>query len=106
MILSVNSALARLNIDPWREALRLSGMERTPAALLLCRMISRLAVRPANADVEGIAARLINLLPGRPSGCEPTPSGRGFGSSFRLVKWQLGLILVLLCLLAYAWQYG
>jgi hypothetical protein len=107
MILSVNSALARLNIDPWREALRLSAMERTAAALLLCRMIAHLAHRPDNADVEGIAARLVKLLPARSAAREPAPKGLAARSPFRrLATWQIGLIVVLVGLVAYAWLCG
>lgn len=111
MSLSVNSALARLNLDPWREAGRLASMERTPAALVLSRAIARSLNRPASADVPAIAARLINLLPDRAlmraAGDRHARDDRPFRFRVpRLTAWQCGLILALAYLVAYAWLRG
>ena len=66
--LSVVSALARLEIDPWQEAARLSELPRERAAAALDGLIRRL---PAGgwkqSEIRTIAARLIELLP-RPDG--------------------------------------
>jgi hypothetical protein len=64
MSLSVVSALARLGVDPWREAARLAGLPKPTAAAALAGMIGKL---PAGAawqfDAAGCAGRLIELLP-------------------------------------------
>lgn len=64
--LSVVSALARLEIDPWQEAARLSDLPVERAAAALESLIRRL---PAGcwdpAEIRGITARLIALLPQR-----------------------------------------
>lgn len=111
MTLSVNSALARLDLDPWREAGRLASMERTPAALILSRAIARSSNRPASADVPAIAARLIKLLPDRAMACGAGERRAHDDRAFRfwvprLTGWQCGVILGLVYLIAYAWLYG
>jgi hypothetical protein len=64
MPLSVVSALARLEIDPWQEAARLSELPKELAAAALDGLIRRL---PAGgweqSEIRIIAARLIELLP-------------------------------------------
>ena len=66
MPLSVVSALARLEMDPWQEAARLASLPKELAAPALDRLISRL---PAGSwdrsETRMIAARLIELLPRR-----------------------------------------
>ncbi len=62
--LSVLSALARLDVDPWRETASLARMPRGRATERLAAVIAAvgkdLAMSPA---AETIAARLIELLP-------------------------------------------
>jgi hypothetical protein len=68
MLLSVLSALARLDIDPWQEAGNLTSMSRESATQRLASLISSLPGGPlAHLDARTIAARLISLLPRRPS---------------------------------------
>ena len=64
MPLSVLSALARLNIDPWQEAAALSALSEDDAIQRLARLVGRLPgdLRKPN-DCQEIAARLIKLLP-------------------------------------------
>jgi hypothetical protein len=62
MPLSVLSALARLDIDPWQEAAELVRMPRTAANRRVTSLIAGLDFSSA-APVETIAARLIGLLP-------------------------------------------
>ena len=66
MPLSVVSALARLEVDPWQEAARLAGLPKELAAAALDGLIRRL---PAGgwdqAETRKIADRLIELLPRR-----------------------------------------
>lgn len=110
MPLSVNSALARLNLDPWREASRLASMEKTPAALILSRAIARLLNRPTSADAEAIAARLIKLLPDQ-AGARETQDRHAHGERGlrlwvpRLTAWRWCLILGFAYLIAYAWLH-
>lgn len=78
MPLSVVSALARLEIDPWQEAARLSDLPKELAAAALNRLIRRL---PAGgwdqAEAADIAARLIDLLPRRHSVARPDEASSG-----------------------------
>ena len=64
MPLSVLSALARLNIDPWQEAAELSALSEENAIQRLARLVGRLpgGLWKPN-DCQEIAARLIKLLP-------------------------------------------
>jgi hypothetical protein len=66
MPLSVLSALARLNVDPWEEAARLSELPKDTATQRLASLIVRLpGGRWAQADASSIADRLVELLPSR-----------------------------------------
>ncbi len=64
MLLSVLSALARLDIDPWQEAAQLAGL---PGETATRRLSSLIAALPDGASVHPDpatnAARLIALLP-------------------------------------------
>ncbi len=62
--LSVVSALARLDVDPWKEALSLAGMPRPIAVSRLTSLIASLPIgATAGLTPEAIAARLVALLP-------------------------------------------
>jgi hypothetical protein len=66
MPLSVLSALARLDLDPWKEAVELSELPRDCATQRLAALIVRLpGGQWTLAEVGGIAHRLIKLLPSR-----------------------------------------
>ena len=66
MPLSVLSALARLDIDPWQEADKLARLPRETATQRLASLIAALPEGPsAHLDPGAIAARLIALLPRR-----------------------------------------
>jgi hypothetical protein len=63
MLLSVISALARLDIDPWQEAANLAQLPGTTATRRLASLIAPLPDRPSpNLDPGTIAARLIARL--------------------------------------------
>ncbi|MFY9838875.1 MAG: hypothetical protein WAK55_20845 [Xanthobacteraceae bacterium] len=66
MPLSMLSALARLDIDPWQEA---AEFARLPGETATQRLASLIAAQPdgpsAHLDPGAIAARLIGLLPRR-----------------------------------------
>jgi hypothetical protein len=61
--LSVLSALARLNVDPWQEATSLAGMPREAAVVRLTALIDALPNERAIDISAAIAADLVALLP-------------------------------------------
>ncbi len=62
--LSVLSALARLDLDPWKEATSLARMPREAAAARLTELIEALPFAPASAIPSRMtAASLVALLP-------------------------------------------
>lgn len=62
--LSVVSALARLDVDPWEEAARLAAMSGEAAIQRLSQLIASLPAQPPiEPESRSIAARLIALLP-------------------------------------------
>jgi hypothetical protein len=64
MPLSVLSALARLDLDPWQEAAELSELPKGTATQRLAVLIARLpGGRWTLADSRAMADRLIELLP-------------------------------------------
>ena len=70
MRLSVLSALARMNVDPWEEATRLAAMPRAIAEKTLLSILDLVSGRSwKSPEAAAIAARLVRLLP--PTG-EPT----------------------------------
>jgi len=72
MLLSVISALARLNVDPWQEAANLAQLPGTTATRRLASLIASLPDRPsAKLDPATNAARLIARLPRRASFTAP-----------------------------------
>jgi len=66
MLLSVLSALARSDLDPWDEAARLAGLPEKYATARLTALIEGLRDKPSvDSGYATIAARLIALLPRR-----------------------------------------
>ena len=64
MLLSVLSALARLDLDPWREAAELARMPKQTAKQRLTSLIETLPDGPpTRPEPETISTRLIALLP-------------------------------------------
>jgi len=63
MALSVMSAFARRNVDPWEEAGRLSRLPRDVATRELCAMIAELPPGANRASPRSIAERLMAPLP-------------------------------------------
>jgi len=81
-LLSVLSALARLDIDPWQEA---ASLAQLPGNAAIQRLASLIAAMPsgssAPAEPATTAARLIALLPGRSlSGMPSRQALRGVGA--------------------------
>jgi hypothetical protein len=66
VLVTVLSALARQNADPWQQAADLNGLPRDTAVQKLTSIISALpSHRSMPEDPTPIAVRLIGLLPGR-----------------------------------------
>jgi hypothetical protein len=82
MLLSVLSALARLDVDPWQEATDLSQLPRSTAIERMTSLIAALPAGPTLHHEPGtIAARLIALLPGHTASTVPSRGGlTGSGS--------------------------
>jgi hypothetical protein len=79
MPLSVLSALARLDVDPWEEAAELSALPKDTAVQRLAASIARLpGGRWTRADAKPIADRLIELLPRR-NGSTMRPADKAHG---------------------------
>ena len=69
MQLSVLSALARMDVDPWEEATRLAAMPKAIAERALVSTLDRvLGKNRTPSETEVIAARLVQLLPQRGEG--------------------------------------
>ena len=72
--LTVLSALARMGLDPWREAARLSDLPREAATSALAAMLHRLPEGDWKAsDAWAIADRLVRSLPRRGSAAVGSP---------------------------------
>jgi hypothetical protein len=99
MSLTVLSALARLDVDPWQEAAALARMPKEAVADRMAVLISSLPERPpAHRDPEAIAARLVALLPRQDGSKAPqrvTPASRGDTTKLRVVVFVV-LMTVLL----------
>jgi hypothetical protein len=64
MRLSVLSALARMNVDPWEEATRLAAMPRVIAEKTLVSILDLACGRNWQPpEAQAVAARLVRLLP-------------------------------------------
>ena len=69
MQLSVLSALARIDVDPWEEANRLAAMPKAIAERTLVSTIDQVLGKSWKpSETEVIAARLVQLLPHRGEG--------------------------------------
>lgn len=111
MVLTVLSALARLDVDPWREAAALARMPRAAANRRLSSLIAALPDAPSTSSPPAIIAdRLIPLLPrGEISGFVPRAKLLGgnaplnFQRIARLVAINLLLVAGILCV---EWALG
>ena len=100
MLLSVLSALARLSLDPWREAAELTRMPMKTAVQRLSSLIAALPSGPASdMDVTATAARLISFLPRGPHSDVRT-RGISPATEFRGV---LCMTIFMACLLVVGW---
>ncbi len=101
--LSVLSALARLDVDPWQEATSLARMPREAAAERLTALFDALPREPSGVPSRTSAADLVALLP---KGKTPKirPSDSPFGATgFRQTPRLIGLsAFVLMMLIAFS----
>lgn len=75
LVLTALSALARLGVDPWDEAARLSQLPKEAAANRLTLILSGLPRgRWGDATAADIAARLAALLPVKPAPASHAPA--------------------------------
>jgi hypothetical protein len=81
-LLSVLSALARLDVDPWRETAKLARLPEEAATQRLAALIAALPDESsAHRPVRTIAARLIALLPRRADTfAQPRRKSHAFGA--------------------------
>jgi len=107
-MLSVLSALARLDVDPWQEAANLARMSRESATQRLASLFAALPGGPlAHLHSRTVAARLIALLPHRSSfnstPCEALPATSALNNS-RAVMYVIIINLVFMAF-AFGSQY-
>jgi hypothetical protein len=93
-LLSVLSALARLDLDPWREAASLSNLPAPAATERLTSLLSSLPSSQLPAPTPAAIARLIGLLP---RAAWDRPSSR---SVVIVAKSKLGWPLVIIVIAA------
>jgi len=96
--LSVLSALARLDVDPWKEALSLAGMPRDAAAVRLTALIAALPDEPTpEISATSTAAGLVALLPKANRFDVPSPGGAlaAIGPRQAQIRFALGALAIL-----------
>jgi hypothetical protein len=108
MLLSVLSALARLDLDPWREAAELARMPQQTARQRLTSLIEALPKQPPpRPEPETISARLIALLPRAASpsvaSSDKLPGAGAALNSRALIYVMLVNLLIMTCLIGAQW---
>jgi hypothetical protein len=104
MLLSVLSALARLGLDPWREAESLSKLPALVATERLTTLLSSLPRTQLKATPPAMVTRLVALLP-RASGHKALSPGAA-GSADSRLSWPMALYVVLACVMMFVAQFG
>jgi hypothetical protein len=96
MRLSVLSALARLDIDPWQEANELARLPREAAIQRLALLIARLPDGSStHRDPRMIAGRLIALLPRQESFNVPSSATLREGTNSRAALYMFFILMAL-----------
>ena len=88
MRLSVISALARMNVDPWQEATRLAGMPKAIAEKTLLSILDLVSGRSwKSPEAAAVAARLVRLLPqpGEAAAMAATASANGANGTAKIL---------------------
>lgn len=97
MLVSVLSALVRLDVDPWQEAANLARLPGEAATQRLASLIASLPDEPsARPDLGTIAGRLVALLP-RPINHEVASGETLLGSvtKDRAIKYMIFMVFIL-----------
>lgn len=104
-LLSVISALARLDLDPWQEAAGLARLSGDAATQRLASLIAAMPDRPpVIAEPRMVAARLIALLPRRAvSGIPSSQVLRGLGAMTKSQRVVYAILIVTALLLGAIW---
>jgi hypothetical protein len=107
VLVSVLSALARSDVDPWEEAAQLAQLPEEIATRKLTSLIAALpAGRSARPDPGAIALRLIALLPcraGPSDSSRKTLSGVGAGSHSPAVAYVIHYVIFMAIVLVVQW---
>lgn len=103
---SVLSAFARLDIDPWVEAARLAALPREAAAAALTDILNRLPGRGLGApSVAPIAAGLVTLLPEHDPHAPAQGDGVAVARADATTRWLLLAFLASLAIAAGNWWF-
>jgi hypothetical protein len=103
MLLSVLSALARLDVDPWLEAATLTKMPAKDATLRLTSLLSSLPSEAATLLAPSTVLRLIALLPKEPLR-DRRPRETSVGSTARY--WMVAFYFLVAFVLMFAEPYA
>jgi hypothetical protein len=96
MRLSVLSALARMNVDPWEEATRLAAMPKALAEKTLLSMLDLVSGRIwKSPEAAATAARLVRLLPQPSEAATIAETGTIKGPAQRTSYWWVWLAFAL-----------
>jgi hypothetical protein len=91
--LTVLSALARLGLDPWGEAAKLSKLTREAATTALAEKIAALPKGHwKESDIQAIAVRLVNCLPKHFSSSDKAPQAASVGTKKPMPEAQKWMI--------------
>jgi hypothetical protein len=104
MLLSVLSALARLDIDPWREAASLSRLQPPAATARLTSLLSSSTSSLIKAPAPATILRLVGLLP-RAAADEVWASGAAVVAKSKL-SWPVAVCFLIVIVLTYAEQFA
>ena len=97
MLLSVLSALARLDVDPWQEAATLTKMPAQDATLRLTSLLSSLPSDAATLLAPSAVVRLISLLPqGSPRDRQPRDTSVSATTRHWVVAFYLSTALLIM----------
>ncbi len=107
LVLTVLSALARLDVDPWEEAAALARLPGLAAARKLSLLLATLPGRSgAGTDPGSLAARLISLLPGRvPRAPAAVAGAPAVGASARVPALRSVMFFLLVMLLMFTGEW-
>ena len=104
MLLSVLSALARLDLDPWFEAESLSQLPAPAATQRLTSLLSSLPGAQIKVPAPAAIMRLVRLLP-HAARDAPSPGGAAAATKTKL-SWPFVGLIVVAFVMMFAQQYS